>query len=37
MLNTAVTVGGAGSGSAPDRFATMLRSIFGVKIRPVSG
>jgi tripartite-type tricarboxylate transporter receptor subunit TctC len=37
MLKTDFTVGGEGSGSDPDMFATMIRSIFGVKIRLVSG
>jgi tripartite-type tricarboxylate transporter receptor subunit TctC len=37
MLKTDFTVGGEGSGSDPDMFATMVRSIFGVKIRLVSG
>src|SRR5262245_50109434 len=37
MLATDFTVGGEGSGSDPDMFATMIRSIFGVKVRLVSG
>ena len=37
MLKTDFTVGGEGSGSDPDMFATMIRSLFGVKIRLVSG
>ncbi|MCC6890657.1 MAG: hypothetical protein IT536_19205 [Hyphomicrobiales bacterium] len=37
MLTTGFTVGGEGSGSDPDMFATMIRSIFGVKIRLISG
>jgi len=37
MRKTDFTVGGEGSGSDPDMFATMIRSIFGVKIRLVSG
>ena len=37
MLKTDFTVGGEGSGSDPDMFATMIRSIFGVKVRLVSG
>ena len=37
MLKTDFTVGGEGSGSDPDMFATMIRSIFGVKLRLVSG
>jgi tripartite-type tricarboxylate transporter receptor subunit TctC len=37
MLKTEFTVGGEGSGSDPDMFATMIRSLFGVKIRLVSG
>jgi tripartite-type tricarboxylate transporter receptor subunit TctC len=31
------TVGGEGSGSDPDIFATILRNVFGVKLRLVSG
>jgi tripartite-type tricarboxylate transporter receptor subunit TctC len=37
MLKTDFTVGGQGSGSDPDMFAIMMRSIFGVKVRLVSG
>ncbi len=37
MLATPFTVGGEGSGSDPDMFATMIRSLFGVKVRLVSG
>jgi tripartite-type tricarboxylate transporter receptor subunit TctC len=37
MLKMDFTVGGEGSGSDPDMFATMIRSIFGAKIRLVSG
>jgi tripartite-type tricarboxylate transporter receptor subunit TctC len=37
MRKTDFTVGGEGSGSDPDMFATMIRSIFSVKIRLVSG
>ena len=37
MLTTDFTVGGEGSGSDPDMFAIMIRSLFGVKIRLVSG
>ena len=37
MLKTDFTVGGEGSGSDPDMFATMIKSIFAVKIRLVSG
>jgi tripartite-type tricarboxylate transporter receptor subunit TctC len=37
MLKTDFTVGGEGSGSDPDMFATMIRSIFGVKMRLISG
>jgi tripartite-type tricarboxylate transporter receptor subunit TctC len=37
MLTTEFTVGGEGSGSDPDMFATTIRNLFGVKIRLVSG
>jgi tripartite-type tricarboxylate transporter receptor subunit TctC len=37
MLSTPFTVGGEGSGSDPDMFATMIRNLFGVKVRLVSG
>jgi tripartite-type tricarboxylate transporter receptor subunit TctC len=37
MLETPFTVGGEGSGSDPDMFATMIKSLFGVKVRLVSG
>jgi tripartite-type tricarboxylate transporter receptor subunit TctC len=37
MLATPFTVGGEGSGSDPDLFAAMIRSLFGVKVRLVSG
>jgi tripartite-type tricarboxylate transporter receptor subunit TctC len=37
MLATPFTVGGEGSGSDPDMFATMIRNLFGVKVRLVSG
>ena len=37
MLTTPFTVGGEGSGSDPDMFATMIRNMFGVKVRLVSG
>ena len=37
MLTTEFTVGGEGSGSDPDMFAMMIRNLFGVKIRLVSG
>jgi tripartite-type tricarboxylate transporter receptor subunit TctC len=37
MLSTPFTVGGEGSGSDPDMFATMIRNLLGVKVRLVSG
>ncbi len=37
MLTTPFTVGGEGSGSDPDIFSAMLKNIFGVKLRIVSG
>jgi hypothetical protein len=37
MLATPFTVGGEGSGSDPDMFAMMIRNLFGVKVRLVSG
>ena len=37
MLATPFTVGGEGSGSDPDMFTTMIRNLFGVKARLVSG
>jgi len=37
MLTTPFTVGGEGSGSDPDMFTTMIRNLFGVKVRLVSG
>ena len=37
MLTTPFTVGGEGSGSDPDMFAMMIRNMFGVKVRLVSG
>jgi tripartite-type tricarboxylate transporter receptor subunit TctC len=36
-LTTAFTVGGEGSGSDPDIFATVVHNVFGVKLRLVSG
>jgi tripartite-type tricarboxylate transporter receptor subunit TctC len=36
-LKTPFTVGGEGSGSDPDIFATVVRNVFGVKLRLVSG
>jgi tripartite-type tricarboxylate transporter receptor subunit TctC len=36
-LTTPFTVGGEGSGSDPDVFATVMRNVFGVKLRLVSG
>jgi tripartite-type tricarboxylate transporter receptor subunit TctC len=36
-LTTPFTVGGEGSGSDPDIFATIMRNLFGVKLRLVSG
>lgn len=36
-LRTPFTVGGEGSGSDPDIFAKVMRSLFGVKLRLVSG
>ena len=36
-LTTPFTVGGEGSGSDPDVFATIMRNLFGVKLRLVSG
>jgi tripartite-type tricarboxylate transporter receptor subunit TctC len=37
MLTIPFTVGGEGSGSDPDIFAAMMKSVFGVKLRIVSG
>jgi tripartite-type tricarboxylate transporter receptor subunit TctC len=37
MLTIPFTVGGEGSGSDPDIFAAMLKNVFGVKLRIVSG
>src|SRR5262245_4307195 len=37
MLATPFTVAGEGSGSDPDMFTTMIRNLFGVKVRLVSG
>jgi len=37
MLTTPFTVGGEGSGSDPDIFSAMVRNIFGVKLKLVSG
>jgi tripartite-type tricarboxylate transporter receptor subunit TctC len=37
MLTTPFTVGGEGSGSDPDIFAMVVRNIFGVKLKLVSG
>jgi tripartite-type tricarboxylate transporter receptor subunit TctC len=37
MLAKSFTVGGEGSGSDPDMFAAMIKNLFGVKIRLVSG
>src|SRR5262249_56424042 len=37
MLAMPFTVGGEGSGSDPDMFTTMIRNLFGVKVRLVSG
>jgi tripartite-type tricarboxylate transporter receptor subunit TctC len=37
MLTTPFTVAGEGSGSDPDMFTTMIRNLFGVKVRLVSG
>jgi tripartite-type tricarboxylate transporter receptor subunit TctC len=37
MLTTPFTVGGEGSGSDPDIFATVVRNAFGAKLRLVSG
>jgi tripartite-type tricarboxylate transporter receptor subunit TctC len=37
MLARPFTVGGEGSGSDPDMFATMIRNLFKVKLRLVSG
>jgi tripartite-type tricarboxylate transporter receptor subunit TctC len=37
MLATPFTVGGEGSGSDPDMFAMLIRNLFGVKVRLVSG
>jgi tripartite-type tricarboxylate transporter receptor subunit TctC len=37
MLAKPFTVGGEGSGSDPDMFTTMIRNLFGVKVRLVSG
>jgi tripartite-type tricarboxylate transporter receptor subunit TctC len=37
MLTIPFTVGGEGSGSDPDIFATVVRNAFGVKLRLVSG
>jgi tripartite-type tricarboxylate transporter receptor subunit TctC len=36
-LTTPFTVGGEGSGSDPDVFATIMRNVFGVKLRLISG
>ncbi len=36
-LTTPFTVGGEGSGSDPDVFATIMRNLFGLKLRLVSG
>lgn len=36
-LKTPFTVGGEGSGSDPDIFSTVVRNVFGVKLRLVSG
>jgi len=36
-LKTPFTVGGEGSGSDPDVFATIMRNVFGLKLRLVSG
>jgi tripartite-type tricarboxylate transporter receptor subunit TctC len=36
-LTTPFTVGGEGSGSDPDIFSTVVRNVFGVKLRLVSG
>ena len=36
-LTTPFTVGGEGSASDPDIFATVLRNVFGVKLRLISG
>lgn len=36
-LKTPFTVGGEGSGSDPDIFATVVRNVFGIKLRLVSG
>jgi tripartite-type tricarboxylate transporter receptor subunit TctC len=37
MLTVPFTVGGEGSGSDPDIFAAMMKKVFGVKLRIVSG
>jgi len=37
MLTTPFTVGGEGPGSDPDMFAIMLKNLFGVKLKLVSG
>jgi len=37
MLARPFTVGGEGSGSDPDMFTTMIKNLFGVKVRLVSG
>jgi tripartite-type tricarboxylate transporter receptor subunit TctC len=37
MLGVPFTVGGEGSGSDPDIFAAMMKHVFGVKLRMVSG
>ena len=37
MLAKPFTVGGEGSGSDPDMFTTMIRNLFGAKVRLVSG
>jgi tripartite-type tricarboxylate transporter receptor subunit TctC len=37
MLTIPFTVGGEGSGSDPDIFAAMMKKVFGVKLRIVSG
>jgi tripartite-type tricarboxylate transporter receptor subunit TctC len=37
MLTVPFTVGGEGSGSDPDIFAAMMKKVFGIKLRIVSG
>ena len=37
MLAKPFTVGGEGTGSDPDVYALMLKNVFGVKLRLVSG